>query len=100
VRQPVPIAASPMAVVLGLSRAVGETMIVALAAGSQPNLTWDPREGMQTMTGFMANTAQGENPVGSVSYNTLFAVGLMLFVITFLINLFSIALVRRLREEY
>ena len=88
------------AVVLGLSRAVGETMIVALASGSQPNLTWDAREGMQTMTGFMAATAGGENPVGSLSYNTLFAVGLLLFAITFVINVLSIALVRRLREEY
>jgi phosphate transport system permease protein len=88
------------AVVLGLSRAVGETMIVALAAGSRPNLSLDPREGMQTMTGFMAATAGGENPVGSVSYNTLFAVGLSLFFITLILNLISIALVRRLREEY
>jgi phosphate transport system permease protein len=88
------------AVVLGLSRAVGETMIVALAAGSQPNLSADPREGMQTMTGFIAATASGESPVGSLSYNTLFAVGLLLFVMTLLINVVSIALVRRLREEY
>ena len=88
------------AIVLGLSRAVGETMIVALAAGSQPNLSVDVREGMQTMTGFIAATASGESPVGSVSYNTLFAVGLLLFVITLVINVISIALVRRLREEY
>lgn len=88
------------AVVLGLSRAVGETMIVTLAAGSRPNLSLDPREGMQTMTGFMATTAGGENPVGSLSYNTLFAVGLLLFVITLVVNLISITLVRRLREEY
>jgi phosphate transport system permease protein len=97
---PAAISGIAAAVVLGLSRAVGETMIVALAAGSQPNLSLDPREGMQTMTGFMAATAGGENPVGSVSYNTLFAVGLSLFVITLVINLISIALVRRLREEY
>jgi phosphate transport system permease protein len=97
---PAAISGIAAAVVLGLSRAVGETMIVALAAGSQPNLSLDPREGMQTMTGFMAATAGGENPVGSVSYNTLFAVGLSLFVITLIINLISIALVRRLREEY
>jgi phosphate transport system permease protein len=97
---PAAISGIAAAVVLGLSRAVGETMIVALAAGSQPNLSLDPREGMQTMTGFMAATAGGENPVGSVSYNTLFAVGLSLFFITLIINLISIALVRRLREEY
>jgi phosphate transport system permease protein len=88
------------AIVLGMSRAVGETMIVALAAGSQKNLTFDPREGMQTMTGFMARTAGGENPVGSTSYNTLFAVGMLLFVITFVINVISIALVRRFRQVY
>lgn len=97
---PAAISGIAAAVVLGLSRAVGETMIVALAAGSQPNLSLDPREGMQTMTGFMAATAGGENPVGSVSYNTLFAVGLSLFFITLILNLISIALVRRLREEY
>ncbi|HQR27857.1 MAG TPA: phosphate ABC transporter permease subunit PstC [Nocardioides sp.] len=88
------------AVVLGLSRAVGETMIVTLAAGSQPNLSLDPREGMQAMTGYIATTAGGENPVGSTSYNTLFAVGLMLFVITLVINVISIAFVRRFRQEY
>ena len=85
------------AVVLGLSRAVGETMIVTLAAGSRPKLSVDPREGMQTMTGFIATTAGGENPVGSTSWNTLFAVGLALFVMTLLINLVSAALVRRYR---
>jgi len=88
------------AVVLGLSRAIGETMIVALAAGSAPNLSIDPREGMQTMTGFIAATAGGENPVGSLSYNTLFAVGLLLFVITLVVNVISIALVRRFRQVY
>jgi len=88
------------AVVLGMSRAVGETMIVALAAGAQKNLSLDPREGMQTMTGFIATTAQGENPVGSLSYDALFAVGLTLFVITLVINVISIALVRRFRQVY
>ncbi|WP_323791692.1 phosphate ABC transporter permease subunit PstC [Nocardioides sp.] len=88
------------AIVLGLSRAIGETMIVALAAGAQKNFSLDPREGMQTMTGFIAQTAGGENPVGSTSYNTLFAVGMLLFVITFVINIISIALVRRYRQAY
>jgi phosphate transport system permease protein len=88
------------AVVLGMSRAVGETMIVALAAGAQKNLSIDPREGMQTMTGFIAQKAGGENPVGSLSYDTLFAVGLTLFLITLVINIISIALVRRYRQEY
>jgi phosphate ABC transporter permease protein PstC len=88
------------AVVLGLSRAVGETMIVALAAGARKNLSFDPREGMQTMTGFIAQTAGGENPVGSVDYNMLFAVGLLLFLITLVINAISISIVRRFRQAY
>jgi phosphate transport system permease protein len=98
----VPAALSGIAasVILGLSRAVGETMIVTLAAGSRPNLSLDPREGMQAMTGYIATTAGGENPVGSTSYNTLFAVGLLLFVITLIINAISVALVRRYRQEY
>ena len=88
------------AIVLGMSRAIGETMIVALAAGAQKNLSLDPREGMQTMTGFMAQTAGGENSVGSTSYNALFAVGLLLFMITLAINVISIAFVRRYRQVY
>jgi phosphate ABC transporter permease protein PstC len=88
------------AIVLGLSRAVGETMIVALAAGALKNMSLDPREGMQTMTGYIAQTAGGENPVGSVEYNSLFAVGLTLFLITLVINIISIALVRRFRQVY
>jgi phosphate transport system permease protein len=97
---PAAISGIAAAVVLGLSRAIGETMIVALAAGSAPNLSFDPREGMQTMTGYIAVTAGGENPVGSLSYNTLFAVGLLLFTITLLVNVISIALVRRFRQAY
>jgi len=88
------------AVVLGISRAVGETMIVALAAGTQARMITDPTKGAQTMTGFIAQAATGENPVGSLEYNTLFAVGLLLFVITLVINMISIALVRRIREAY
>jgi phosphate ABC transporter permease protein PstC len=88
------------AVVLGMSRAVGETMIVAMAGGAVKNMSADPREPHQTMTAFIAQTAQGENPVGSSSYNMLFAVALLLFLITFLINAISITLVRRFRQEY
>jgi len=88
------------ALVLGMSRAIGETMIVALAAGAQKNLSLDPREGMQTMTGFIAQTAAGENPVGSTDYNMLFAVGLVLFSITLVLNIVSIWFVRRYRQEY
>lgn len=88
------------AIVLGMSRAIGETMIVALAAGSQPNLSVDIREGMQTMTGKMASLAGGENAVGSTSYNFLFGIGLLLFVVTLVINIVSIVLVRRFRQVY
>jgi phosphate transport system permease protein len=88
------------AFVLGISRAVGETMIVAVAAGQRPNLTWNPLEGMQTMTGFIAAIGQGDVPVGSLEYDTIFAVGLLLFVATFIMNIFSIRLVRRFREVY
>lgn len=88
------------AIVLGVSRAVGETMIVALAAGTQARMITNPTEGAQTMTGFIAQAATGENPVGSLEYNTLFAVGLLLFLITLMINMVSIAMVRRLREAY
>jgi phosphate ABC transporter permease protein PstC len=88
------------AIVLGMSRAIGETMIVALASGAQKNFSVDPREGMQTMTGFIAQTAGGENPVGSTSYNTLFAVGMTLFLITLVLNIISIAFVRRFRQVY
>jgi phosphate transport system permease protein len=88
------------AIVLGLSRAVGETMIVTIAAGSMKNFSFNPTESMQTMTSFMAITAGGENPVGSVEYNMLFAVGLLLFVITLVINIISISIVRRYRQAY
>jgi ABC-type phosphate transport system permease subunit len=88
------------AIVLGMSRAIGETMIVTLAAGSLKQFSLDPRDGMQTMTGFMATTAGGENPVGSIDYNKLFAVGLLLFVITLVLNLISISIVRRYRQVY
>jgi phosphate transport system permease protein len=86
--------------VLAISRAVGETMIVLIAAGGQPNLTFDPREAVQTMTAFIAATGQGDVPTGSLEYKTIFAVGATLFVMTLVMNLFSIRLVRKFREVY
>jgi phosphate transport system permease protein len=86
--------------VLAVSRAVGETMIVLIAAGGQPNLTWDPTAAVQTMTAFIGATAQGDVPTGSIEYKTIFAVGLTLFVLTFAMNVVSIRLVRRWREVY
>ncbi|MEX2288721.1 MAG: phosphate ABC transporter permease subunit PstC [Mycobacteriales bacterium] len=86
--------------VLALSRAIGETMVVVIAAGSIAQLTADPREPMQTMTAFIAQAASGDQPTGSLGYNTLFAVGALLFLITLLVNVLSIRLVRRFREVY
>jgi phosphate transport system permease protein len=86
--------------VLGISRAVGETMIVLIAAGGTPKLTLNPAEGMQTMTAFIASAGLGDQPTGSVGYKTIFAVGSTLFVMTFVMNLFSIRLVRKYREVY
>ena len=88
------------AIVLGISRAVGETMIVAIAAGNKPTLATSPLEGAQTMTGFIANAALGDSRVGSLEYDTLFAVGLLLFVSTLIVNSISIRLVRKFREAY
>jgi len=88
------------AIVLGISRAVGETMIVAIAAGNQARLVANPLEAGQTMTGFIANAALGDSRVGSIEYDTLFAVGLLLFLITLLINFISIRFVRKFREAY
>lgn len=86
--------------VLGVSRAVGETMIVLVAAGGTPNLTFNPLEGMQTMTAFVAAAGLGDQPTGSTGYKTIFAVGATLFIITFVMNMISIRLVRKYREVY
>lgn len=88
------------AIILGVSRAVGETMIVALAAGQQARIVGGPLEAGQTMTAFIANAALGDSRVGSLEYNTLFAVGLLLFLLTLVVNMISIAIVRRFREAY
>jgi phosphate transport system permease protein len=86
--------------VLAISRAVGETMIVLLAAGQNPVLTFDPVRGVETMTAFIAATGQGDVPTGSLEYKTIFAVGATLFLMTLVMNLFSIRLVRKFREVY
>ena len=88
------------AFVLGISRAVGETMIVLVAAGKTANFSINPTEAMQTMTAFIADASFGDRPTGSIGYKTLFAVGALLFVATFVMNLLSIRLVRRFREVY
>jgi len=86
--------------VLAISRAVGETMIVLIAAGQQPTLTFDPVKAVETMTAFIAATGTGDVPTGSIEYKTIFAVGLTLFVATLVMNFFSIRLVRKYREIY
>src|SRR3989338_5677330 len=88
------------ALILALSRAVGETMIVAIAAGSTPKLTLNPLESIQTMTSYIVQISLGETPHGTVEYYTIFAVALLLFVMTLLMNLFSQWFVRRYREKY
>ena len=88
------------AVVLGMSRAVGETMIVLMAGGSIKSNSPDVTNGHETMTGVIARTALGESPVESTEYKYLFAVALLLFAITFVMNMISIAIVRRFRQAY
>jgi phosphate transport system permease protein len=86
--------------ILAISRAVGETMIVTIAAGATPALTLNPFRSVQTMTAYIAQTAAGEAPHGSVEYDTIFAVGLSLFMITLLMNIISTVILRRYREVY
>ncbi|MBI2832785.1 MAG: phosphate ABC transporter permease subunit PstC [Chloroflexi bacterium] len=88
------------AFILALSRAIGETMIVAIAAGSTPKLTLNPLESIQTMTAYIVQVSLGETPHGTVEYYTIFAVGLLLFAMTLLMNLFGQWFVRRYREKY
>ncbi|HZG48014.1 MAG TPA: phosphate ABC transporter permease subunit PstC [Thermoleophilaceae bacterium] len=87
-------------IVLGVSRAVGETMVVLIAAGLQPYWGADPREPAATMTAFIGATAKGDVATGSTAYKTIFAVGTTLFVITLVMNLISIRFVRRYRQVY
>ncbi|WP_018254651.1 phosphate ABC transporter permease subunit PstC [Salinispora mooreana] len=89
------------AVVLGISRAVGETMIVTIAGGlTSDRIVLNPLEGAATMTAFIANISSGDIPVGSLDYDSVFAVGALLFLITFALNAVSIRMVRRFREVY
>ncbi len=86
-------------VILATSRAVGETMIVAIAAGQQPRFTFDPRVPIETMTTYIVQISMGDVPTGTLEYRTIFAVGSALFVMTFAMNLFSQRLSRRFRER-
>ncbi len=85
---------------LAISRAIGETMIVTIAAGATPQMTLNPLHSVQTMTAYIAQTSMGELPHGTVEYRTIFAVGLTLFLITLVVNLISGVVLRRFREVY
>lgn len=86
--------------VLGLSRAVGETMIVTLAAGSLPNLEFNPLKSIQTLTAYIVSVSSGDTRYGSVEYLTIYAVGITLFVMTLLMNILAGYISRKFREEY
>ncbi len=87
-------------VILGASRAIGETMVVTLAAGQNPRLGFNPFVSVQTMTSYIVQVSLGDTPAGTIEFKTLFAVGMTLFVITLSLNIFSFWFVRRFREEY
>ncbi|MBP6367346.1 MAG: phosphate ABC transporter permease subunit PstC [Nitrosomonas sp.] len=88
------------AYILGISRAVGETMVVAIAAGMQPNLTWNPMEPAATITAYIVQVSLGDLPHGSIGYQTIFAAGLTLLLITLVFNIIGHLLRRRYREIY
>jgi len=88
------------AIIVGISRAIGETMIVAVAAGAGPNFTLNPFEGAETLTGHIVRISGGDLSYDSIDYNSIFALGLFLFLVTLTLNIISQAIVRRFREVY
>lgn len=88
------------AYILGISRAIGETMIVAVAAGNNPNLTWNPQQPAQTITAFIVEVSKGDIPADSIGYKSIFAAGLTLFLMTLAFNIFGHVLRKRFREAY
>jgi phosphate transport system permease protein len=88
------------AVVLALARAVGETMIVTIAAGNMPNLSWNPLEAMQALPAYIVQVSLGDTPAGTLEYKTIFAVGLTLFACTLVLNVAAQWLMARFREVY
>jgi len=86
--------------ILAISRAIGETMIVSLAAGGKPTLTLNPLDAIQTMTAYIVTVSQGETPQGSVEYNSIFAVGLLLFLLTLIMNLIGRFIVTKYAQNY
>jgi phosphate transport system permease protein len=88
------------AIILAASRAIGETMIVVIAAGNQPNLSWNPFEAMQAMTAYIVQVSLGDTPRGTLAYSTIFAIGAVLFVVTLTLNILAQWLLARFREVY
>jgi len=89
-----------VSIILAISRAIGETMIVAIAAGQQPRLTFDPRVPIETITTYIVQVSLGDVPHDSLEYKTIFAAGISLFVLTFILNNISFWFKKRLREQY
>lgn len=86
--------------VLGLSRAIGETMIVTLAAGALPNMSFNPLQSVQTLTAYIVSVSSGDTTFGSAQYLTMYSVGIVLFAITLLMNILASYISRKFREEY
>lgn len=89
-----------VSVILAISRAIGETMIVAIAAGQQPVLTFNPLKAMETITAYIVQVSLGDVPHGSVEYKTIFAVALFLFILTFILNNISFYVIRKFKNKY
>ena len=97
---PAAISGISAAIIVGISRAIGETMIVAVAAGAGPNFTFNPFKSAETMTGHIVRISGGDLSYDSIDYNSIFAIGLMLFFMTLALNIISQQIVRRFREVY
>lgn len=89
-----------VSIILGISRAIGETMVVAIAAGQQPTLTFDPRDAVETITAYIVQVSLGDVQHGSIEYKTIFAAGISLFVFTFILNHISYRLKKKYQEQY
>jgi phosphate transport system permease protein len=89
-----------VSVILGIARAIGETMVVAIAAGQQPTLTFDPRQAVETITAYIVQVSLGDVQHGSMEYKTIFAAGITLFIFTFLLNNLSFWIKKKYQEQY
>jgi phosphate transport system permease protein len=89
-----------VSIILAISRALGETMIVAIAAGQEPKLTFNPMESVMTITTYIIQVSMGDVPQGSLEYRTIFAAGMALFLFTFLLNNISFYIKRKFQQQY